>query len=562
MYTLSTGEFPLDTFITFNGDEFFELQSPPAIKNCIALRFVFNAPGDAILVSYSDGTDGFSLEFETYVLKLKVLDGGSEYVLTSNALSLYEYHFVEMLLNINSGDSLIYVNGVDQKASNTVTGISSIANDESLKIGGTNIIGTNTGVNTIGMFSFSTIENWFTTDISDFESEYNSYILNKYNDNFPYGGPNVYQMIDESKQSYLQTPPGTVNIPNAITLDNYEASPIVSFDPKNYVDDDTAVNGFEIARISGTDPVYEYLSEFQGDESALLNSVTYLDKTDGFTGSYGDIVIEAIFKCDGTTGYSYIFGYGDYSTGQRMYLRAKSSSTMSLEFVIVDSAANSETYSLPSGNINTNTWNHVFIVINRGGSLSSYVNGSRIETKSISQTPGTIYDVASDFFIGAMDTQYNDDPIYISKLNIWEKYEWLSSSAYDTFVSQRYSDYQNGGIDYHAPIPISVYTFGDDLGTYPIVMTLDKDGIWQLQYVGETKSDKLFGEFTVEDGIYGIRLFSKFEENGYSNFDDVQSGFVNIERIQISKKYKRVFERIILQTKPLSTWAILMIEWV
>lgn len=565
-YEIITGQFPNDLFISLTGDEYYEYAPSIDTGNCLIFRFVFSAPNDCVLVCNCEpsGQNGFQLTFTGSGLVLRARYNGSDYLMQSGGVSANEYHFCEVLCNMQNGNGYFYVDGEEIGISNAITGIPSVNNNDPVRIGST-FLQSNTGDVVIGLMSFFTGDDLF-DDNSDFISQYNDYVLYYKPDKFPDGGPHAEQLIAEESQSYFQSPSGTINLFKEITLNGLTINPEIEFNAGNYTSGDTTVDDFSEAG-SGASVVWQQNAEYQSDESVLLPHIQgapgdYLEKSTEYTGAlYDDIVIESVFKVNATVSSSYVMNYGDglHPVTNKMSLSVVSGN---LSF-----AFNDGTYlgAVTTGNeISINTWHHVMVFLSRAtGECSLYIDGSRALTTGSTALDGLQYVSGDNMTLGYEPNSANLGTVNITMFNIYQGYNLLGSvTQYDSFVSSRYSDYQNGGIDIHTPIPITVQCWGDDGGTYPIVATLDKDGVWIQQDIGETVSTQQQLSFTAENGIYGIRLYSKFENQGYTNWDDISANYAQIETIEIERKYERVVKRIIAQTKPMSTWALLLIKWV
>ena len=421
MHEIIQGEYPSDRFVKFYGDEFFEHNEGVSVGNCFSFRFIFSAPDDAVIACNCDGTNGSRLIYESNRIKVVVVYNSVEYIMQSNILQDNVYYFVEIYVNLQNGIGKVFINGIDDTDTNSITGIGDISNNESLKIGGTNVTGLNTGIITIGNFSYWTQDNWFDSN-SGFVSEYNDYILYKLNNSFPIGGPNAYQLISEDKQSYLQTPPSAVNLIDDITVENVTVGSLLSFNPLNYESIDSPVDGFSITG-SGADVLYEQVSEFQDDSSVLVQDGKYLLKDEEFTGIRGDFAIEAVFRKDPGAGTAWIFGYGDSSGAEpQIRLGLLDSTTDSISLYIRDDNFNSISYSYGVGSIDFNIWNHLFIIYRKAtGQLSFYINGTRIQTSIQNILTGDIYYASREFRIGSVDGQSaNDQSINISMFKLYE----------------------------------------------------------------------------------------------------------------------------------------------
>jgi hypothetical protein len=66
----------------------------------------------------------------------------------------------------------------------------------------------------------------------------------------------------------------------------------------------------------------------------------------------------------------------------------------------------------------------------------------------------------------------------------------------------------------------------------------------------------------VKHGISGVRLYPKYERLGESNFDDIDTNDTTIEFVELPKERRRLFYHMLAQSKPLNSWAALLINWV
>ena len=184
-----------------------------------------------------------------------------------------------------------------------------------------------------------------------------------------------------------------------------------------------------------------------------------------------------------------------------------------------------------------------------------YINGNRVSSSSVS-FPGNIFTETCNAFIS--DGTFS---AYVICVNVWGRYNWIYDDI-EQVISERYSAYLNGGFYEYSDIPVSLYLFGDGKGSIPAVMKRDISGEWDLLCIGNSSTGAQRIDTTVSSGISGIRLFSKYTKDAKCNFDQIASNFGAVSKVKIEKKYKRVIDRIILQTKPIFTWAVELIEWI
>jgi hypothetical protein len=116
--------------------------------------------------------------------------------------------------------------------------------------------------------------------------------------------------------------------------------------------------------------------------------------------------------------------------------------------------------------------------------------------------------------------------------------------------------------------PLAGWAQGDGDGGIPCVLYLDSTtGLWEFAWIGDdTASDQTISA-TLANGCGGIRLYTKFDPTATdrvvtSYFDNVTIQNLVIEPAQIPNEQRAKFEKIILQTKPLRSWAGIVADYV
>ncbi len=129
------------------------------------------------------------------------------------------------------------------------------------------------------------------------------------------------------------------------------------------------------------------------------------------------------------------------------------------------------------------------------------------------------------------------------------------------------------GIDTIVEIPINFYSWGNNNGVIPLFMTQNaQTGIWEYQWNGMTILSKQNFNFIIPSGvgITGVRMYAKFDNvdlktgsnSKYTIWDDIETLKASVNFIRIPKEYKEIFKHIVMQTKPVRSWAVLAIEWI
>jgi hypothetical protein len=97
---------------------------------------------------------------------------------------------------------------------------------------------------------------------------------------------------------------------------------------------------------------------------------------------------------------------------------------------------------------------------------------------------------------------------------------------------------------------------------YPMVIGKNAvTGEWEPIWQGEPDEDEQTISGSALEGFSAIRLCAKFAVNGQVVFDEIRIDDLNIERAQIPRDQRDKFVKIILQTKPMKTWAIIVADW-
>jgi hypothetical protein len=532
----------------------------PDFSNCLFFRFIIENTENCIIATKHDGVTGLSIVIESYVIKLIVEDSSSEYSLESNTISTAGFSFVEIVVNLETGEAILYINGEDQLDVNTIIAIGDISNTEDLIIAA-NYNNINTGSPLISSFTFWSNEDWF-TDLSEFVSEYDQYVLNFQNPNWPQAGPYAEQLVLEERIQYDQTYAGSVNLKDEIEIDRILENAVGSY---NAIDADeiTGTLGNLLEGGSGDPILYDQTSEFTGDRTLIFQGGFYLTASDASINKIyeRDIVLEitgktssenaTIFSKLGSVGGDGLTLYYD-SVNEKLVLYAK------------DDSSNTFIHNTADGSLLNNSFFHCMIFIDRdessGNCTAIYIDN--ISTGSSQDCRGFGDFGGGEIFKLGIGPSNNGE-IHINTFKIWGRYQWLESSQHDSLVDQRYTDYKNGGIDYIPSIPITLYTWGDERGTIPMFFALNAiTGIWELKGYSQTKDEKQVIQATADQGLAGVRLAAKYEPFRQSFFDDIRTFNSMVEEIEIPKRYEMVFKKIIMQSKPAKTWAALRIRWV
>jgi hypothetical protein len=113
-------------------------------------------------------------------------------------------------------------------------------------------------------------------------------------------------------------------------------------------------------------------------------------------------------------------------------------------------------------------------------------------------------------------------------------------------------------------LPVDGFAWSDNIDGTPCVAILDpSDGLWKLVWIGSSITAlKQTISAVAPNGIDGIRLYNKFTENGYVNFDDISIIDPVIEKAQVPIELKDTLRNLVLKYKPLHSWAGLIVEYI
>jgi hypothetical protein len=407
----------------------------------------------------------------------------------------------------------------------------------------------------------------------NFLDSYRKYTCMIEPEEFPQGGPYAQQDIPIEKLKILKTPKGIINLSDIITINNISEKSKISFNAINYNNIDDSCDGFELQGAPVPGSISPDLpSEFTNDRCIRYQNRRHVKFYRG-TGN-NDVIFEAVFKPDNHDFIIFEMDYGsEYNQFTFPYYGFTCEYIDSSNKLTFHILGTEEDISIDTNdNSISSEFSHILICVRgmdgnlyHSGLCSIYINGSlsieSIFNNSLTGLNQNTYGYCSL----ALDSQSG----YISYFKHWNCYNWTNSSGMEVPIGieinelalDRYNKYINGNEDYYGDIPISIYTWGDTFGCIPIVCYQDLNNQWNLLFDGTTGIN--YKEGIIIGGIKSIRLFSKYEKtSNRSYFDDIDTIGKNINYLEIPKKYQRVIRRVIAQSKPLGTWAVLLIKWI
>jgi hypothetical protein len=104
---------------------------------------------------------------------------------------------------------------------------------------------------------------------------------------------------------------------------------------------------------------------------------------------------------------------------------------------------------------------------------------------------------------------------------------------------------------------------GDSL---PIIIVRNSSGSWEVAFVGDSYGGSPATiqavSYSLTDGIDSVRLYCKNAVNGECAYDDVTVADIAIARVNINADLEDKFKRLILGSKPVHSWAGLLVDFV
>jgi len=390
--------------------------------------------------------------------------------------------------------------------------------------------------------------------MSDYMLYSSLYIPNSW----PDSGPSAEQKIDTDLLQKESTLHGIENLTDEIEINEISVNSKLYFNGSDISNFETEGSGDNFVENN-----YSEFGESIQDRSVFFDEGKYLSNT--IIGTYkDDILIEAILKNVSSKNISILQRIVD-STDDVFYIDINDDRSITVHFgvyatgtSITTSAGivpNEEyfTLSISIYNFDHNVYDSKKIDI--------YINGELQFSDEFTYVSFLDKDSTKKFSIGYSNSAPDRTSSgYVSYLRLWSRYNWISGNIEST-LTDRYNNYKNGGIEKYSQIPISVFLSGDNNGSIPMCLVQDLNRDWNLLGYKTTKKEFAQSQNTFLNGIQSIKLYSKYEKSSYCNFDDLNSFYSRIEKLRIPRKYERVFKRIIAQTKPLYTWAILVVEF-
>ncbi len=176
-------------------------------------------------------------------------------------------------------------------------------------------------------------------------------------------------------------------------------------------------------------------------------------------------------------------------------------------------------------------------------------------TSRIGIQPGTPYEGAKFTVIGCLV----DNGFYWNLATV----QGTWAAFLDTRDNGSYSE-QLIAPDILEARPIKGYVWGDGNGAIPAVYTRDPvSGDWVALWFGVDKTGRqVFNVECPPAGLDGIRLYTKFVEDGHCNFDEIDIRNLDFTSGTVPQELKEKLRRIILAYKPTRSWGCLLVNYV
>jgi hypothetical protein len=208
--------------------------------------------------------------------------------------------------------------------------------------------------------------------------------------------------------------------------------------------------------------------------------------------------------------------------------------------------------------------------------LALYVNGSLAEERTFSAAGAPVLTSYQTPVIGQMGAAEILDGVAADSIGLWaagKDANWALAEYQNALAAMLAGPYAGQTLD--TPVSeartLTAYAWSivhDSIdGGTPVIIVRSPTVGWQVAFMGVDSNDPMIGEdrqdisFALADGIAEIRMYCKNSNNGQVNFDHVRFDDLQIAYAEIPAAMRDRFERMILASKPMHSWAGLLVNY-